>query len=458
MSQPPQSNSVFLIDTDKVRPNPYQPRRDFDPRALEDLADSIRQYGILQPLTVTRHEEQTESGLSVYYELIAGERRLRASQLAGLQQVPAIIRTGDETNKMKLELAIIENLQREDLNPIDRAQAFRQLNDEFGLTHAEIGKRMGKSREYVSNSMRLLQLPEYVQQAVRSGKMMEGHTRPLQMLRDMPDEMDTLFKEILYKKLSVRDAEKIARSIAKDKIRKPNGQDPTLTAYAKRFSERLGTRVMIEKREKGKGGKIVIDYFTPEDLDDLLEAMKGEGEPKDLMQQFVERKKAEIQEKHGPADAVMKDEEAEAPAASLDQVFGGTQAQADLEEASTDEAATPEPAPLPATEPAAEPVDMETYGNDFEDDDEDDDDEAELAALIASIPSRRRPPAQTLSGAPKAPEAESSAPAMVVDDIPPIKPSMPSVPEAAAPSQSQEESASDDLGDTMDELSSLTQN
>jgi ParB family chromosome partitioning protein len=140
------NNSIFWVETDKIRPNPYQPRKEFDERALVDLADSIRQYGVLQPLVVTRHEVELPDGqgLSVQYELIAGERRLRASRIAGLPQVPVIIRSGTEDAKTKLELAIIENLQREDLNPIDRARAFMQLHTEFGFTHAEIGKKNGQ--------------------------------------------------------------------------------------------------------------------------------------------------------------------------------------------------------------------------------------------------------------------------------------------------------------------------
>lgn len=292
MTEPKQSDSVFWIENGKIRPNPYQPRKEFDQRALEDLADSIRQYGILQPLTVTRHEEQSEEGMQVYYELIAGERRLRASKLAGLDHVPAIIRTGEETDKMKLELAIIENLQREDLNPIDKARAFKKLTEEFGLTHAAIGKRMGKSREYVSNALRLLSLPEYVQQAVGAGKISEGHARPLMMLRDQPDERDTLFKEILYKKMSVRDAEKIARSIAKDKVRKVLSYDPEVIEYEKKFSENLGTRVSIEKQKKGDGGKIVINYFSTEDLASILEMLESDAKKgkTEMLNRYIESK------------------------------------------------------------------------------------------------------------------------------------------------------------------------
>lgn len=264
-------NSIFWVETDKIKPNPFQPRKEFDERALQDLSDSIRQYGILQPLVVTRREIESEDGISVEYELIAGERRLRASKLAKLPQVPVIIRATEDTDKEKLELAIIENLQREDLNPIDRANAFLKLYEEFKLTHAEIGKKMGKSREYVSNTLRLLSLPEEIRQALAEKKISEGHTRPLMMLSDRPAEQITLFKEMVIKKLSVRESEKIAREIATDKTRKKD-LDPQMIDYQKRLSEKLGTRVSIEKREVG--GKIVIDFFSPNDLQTILEMIQ----------------------------------------------------------------------------------------------------------------------------------------------------------------------------------------
>src|SRR6185436_4436837 len=199
------SNSIFWIDTDKIKPNPYQPRRDFDEARLQDLSDSIKQYGVLQPLTVSRLEVEKEGGgLVTEYELIAGERRLRASILAGVAQVPVIIRTGD-TSIMKLELSIIENLQREDLNAVDRARAFQRLATEFKFTHNEIAKKMGRSREYVSNSLRILSLPEEIIQALSEGKITEGHTRPILMLADHPEEQIVLFKEIVYKKITVRE-------------------------------------------------------------------------------------------------------------------------------------------------------------------------------------------------------------------------------------------------------------
>lgn len=266
-------NSIFWIDVEKIFPNPYQPRRDFDEKALNDLASSIRQYGLLQPLTVSRIEKETpEGGLMTEYELIAGERRLRASRIAGLTQVPAIIRVGDD-NMTKLELAIIENLQREDLNPVDRARAFLRLQDEFHFTHAQIGEKMGKSREYVSNTLRLMTLPQEVIEALTQGKISEGHTRPILMLNGRPEEQIVLFKEIMYKKMSVREAERVARSIATDRVRKKElMQDPEVHEMESKLAEALGTRVHIEKKENG--GKITIDFFTNDDLHSILSVVE----------------------------------------------------------------------------------------------------------------------------------------------------------------------------------------
>ena len=272
------SNSVFWIDTDKIRPNPYQPRREFDEGPLRDLSDSIRQYGVLQPLTVSRIEiEKEDGGIVTEYELIAGERRLRASKLAGLRQVPALIRTGDNA-MVKLELAIIENLQREDLNAVERARAFIRLYDEFKFTHAQIGTKVGKSREYVSNTLRLLTLPEEILNALSAGKISEGHTRPLMMLVDRPDEQIVLFKEILYKKITVREAERIARKVAFERARKKELlPDPEIMEIEEKLGEAFGTRVHIER--KAEGGQILIDFFTTDDLHTILEMMKNNPNP-----------------------------------------------------------------------------------------------------------------------------------------------------------------------------------
>jgi ParB family chromosome partitioning protein len=256
--------SIFWVDVDRIKPNPFQPRKVFDEAALASLAESIRQYGVLQPLTVTRKEiEKPEEGIQVEYELIAGERRLRASKLAGLREVPVVIRSGEDDDQVKLELAIIENLQREDLNPVDRALAFQRLVNEFGLKHGEIGKKVGKSREYVSNSLRILMLPEDIQTAVRTGEISEGHTRPLLMLMDKPQEQKVLFKEVLEKHLTVRDTESLARRVAVERARKGD-LTPELLLLERELTESLGTRVRIEKKEQG--GKLLIDFFSADDL------------------------------------------------------------------------------------------------------------------------------------------------------------------------------------------------
>lgn len=271
--------SIFWIEVEKIKPNPFQPRREFDEDRLRDFADSIRQYGVLQPLVVTRKEiVREDGGITSEYELIAGERRLRASKLAGLSKVPAIIRTGEETDKLKLEMAIIENLQREDLNPVDRAQAFHQLVNEFGLKHIEVAKRVGKSREYVSNSVRILALPQEIIDALVSKQITEGHTRPLLMLMDRPAEQTTLFREIMAKRLTVRDAENISRRIAYDKVRKKERFiDPTIMDMEDKLSEQLGTRVKVEKQPNADNGRITIDFFNKEDLARILEEL-GEAE------------------------------------------------------------------------------------------------------------------------------------------------------------------------------------
>ena len=286
------NDSIFWIDVDKIVPNPFQPRRDFDPAQLQSLSDSIRQYGVLQALVVTRKEVPKEDGgLDVQYELIAGERRLRASKLAGLSQVPVLINNtvSENDDLLKLELAIIENIQREDLNPVDRARAFQRLIDEFGFKHVEIGKKVGKSREYVSNSVRLLALPPEILDALSLGKISEGHARPLMMLGDRIDEQMTLFKEIMFRRLTVREAEAISRRIAYDKIRKKGATlDPEVQEMEEKLTETLGTRVSIERRENG--GKIMIDYFSSNDLQNILDLIKTNKakSPTEMLDKHIE--------------------------------------------------------------------------------------------------------------------------------------------------------------------------
>lgn len=260
------NNAIFWVEVDKIKPNPFQPRREFDEAKLNDLARSIRQYGVIQPLTVTRREiQKPDGGIATEYELVAGERRLRASKLAGVTTVPALIRETEDDDKTKLELAIVENLQREDLNPVDRAKAFEQLVKEFGFKHSEVAEKVGKSREYVSNSIRLLALPQEMLDALMAGKINEGHTRPLLMLADRPEEQNTLFREVMLKRLTVRDTEAIARRIAYDKVRKKEYlYSPEILDMEKELGEALGTRVAIETKENG--GKLVIDFMGEDDL------------------------------------------------------------------------------------------------------------------------------------------------------------------------------------------------
>ena len=274
-ASPYRQDSIFWVEVERIDPNPFQPRKVFDEAALNSLAESIRQYGVLQPLTVTRKEiERPGEGIYVQYELIAGERRLRAAKIAGIAQVPVVIRSGEDDDRLKLELAIIENLQREDLNSVDRALAFQRLVNEFGLKHGEVGKRVGKSREYVSNTLRILMLPQEMQEAVRAGEISEGHTRPLLMLMDRPQEQKTFFTELITRKISVRDAEQLARRIATEKVRKSD-LTPELLLFERELTEKLGTRVRIEKKEQG--GKVLIDFFSVDDLAQIRAVLSGMG-------------------------------------------------------------------------------------------------------------------------------------------------------------------------------------
>ena len=297
MTQRFHNDSIYWVELEKIQPNPYQPRREFNPVKLQDLADSIRQYGVLQPLVVTRKEYQTDNGgLSVNYELIAGERRLRASYLAGINQVPVIIKTMEDDGRVKLEIAIIENIQREDLNPMDRAFAFSRLVNEFNFKHIEVAQKVGKSREYVSNTIRLLSLPEEIQKAVSEGEITEGHARPLMMLVGKPEEQTTLFKEIVIKKLTVREAEAISRRIAVDRIRKHSRNfDPEIIELENKLTETLGARVQIEKKEIG--GKVTIDFFSDEDLRGIFDILNKKDAENPVLLQTPESKEEIIDDR-----------------------------------------------------------------------------------------------------------------------------------------------------------------
>ncbi len=198
----PIQEAIFQLEVNLIEPNPFQPRKDFNEEELRELAQSIREYGIIQPLIVSKIEEETDGGTMVRYQLIAGERRLRAAKLVGLERVPAIVRKID-TKKLNLELAIIENVQRADLNPLDEAKAYARLQDEFNLTQREIAMRMGKSRESVANTLRLLSLPSFIQEALLEGKVNESQARVLLSVSNLQDQK-RMFAQLIEDKMSVR--------------------------------------------------------------------------------------------------------------------------------------------------------------------------------------------------------------------------------------------------------------
>lgn len=263
---PHQSDAIFQIDAYKIDPNPQQPRKYFDEAALGELADSIREHGILQPLIVSKKLIETESGTDVRYELIAGERRLLAAKRVGLPTVPVIIRAAS-ANREKLELAIIENLQRADLNAIEEARAFARLQDEFGLTQREVAVKVGKSRETVSNTLRLLNLPTEIQVAIEEGKITESQARVLLQVSDIARQKE-LFYSILRTKPTVRQLKSRVRR-ARQESQSLSPPDPRAEGVRRELEEALGTKVRLER--EGNGGRIEITFYSDEELEHLVE-------------------------------------------------------------------------------------------------------------------------------------------------------------------------------------------
>jgi ParB family chromosome partitioning protein len=263
------SNEIIAqIDLDKIERNPYQPRADFDPVALDELRQSIQEKGIIQPITVRRLERG--------YQLISGERRIRAAREAGLKQVPAyIIRV--QSNEEMLELALIENLQREYLNPIEVAISYRRLIEECRLTQDEVSQRIGKDRTTVTNFLRLLKLPDVIQTAVRKGEISGGHARALVAMEDEVLQM-TIFKKAVSRGLSVREVERMVQQKGKRKPGRVAGgmheTGGTLTNIEDRLRQLLGTKVQIRPIHEGKG-EIGIEYYSGEDLERLLEIFEA---------------------------------------------------------------------------------------------------------------------------------------------------------------------------------------
>ncbi len=261
-----QKENVFYVEVSKIAANPDQPRRDFDKEALAELATSIRKYGVLQPLLVSKVEVASAKGIDVSYNLIAGERRLRAARQAGLPHVPVIIRDDFKQDKERLEVALIENVQREDLNPIEEAEAYARLSKDFGLTQKEIAEKVGKSREVVANTIRLLNLPEDIRASLREGKIPRASARALLAFSD-PVRQREMYKNILTGGLTSRDIESSA-SVSNPSKRKPQRKDGKFVELEKNLAETLNTRVQIHGAA-ASGGKVVIKFASLEDLNSI---------------------------------------------------------------------------------------------------------------------------------------------------------------------------------------------
>ncbi|MDE6749289.1 MAG: ParB/RepB/Spo0J family partition protein [Lachnospiraceae bacterium] len=264
--KPEEKEPETIVKITKIEPNREQPRKNFDEEALQELADSIKQFGLLQPILVQDR--------NTYYEIIAGERRWRAAKLAGLKEVPVIIR--NYTEQEIVEISLIENIQREDLNPIEEAQAYKRLLTEFNLKQEEVAERVSKSRTAVTNSMRLLKLCDEVQQMIVDDTISTGHARALITIEDQ-EQQYSIAKKIADEKLSVRDVEKLVKNLNKPgKAKKEVTEDKSLDIIYQDVEEKLkralGTKVSISSKENG-AGKIEIEFYTHDDLDRITDLL-----------------------------------------------------------------------------------------------------------------------------------------------------------------------------------------
>ncbi len=261
-----EGGSIY-VSIAQIVPNPHQPRQTIQPDDLQDLASSIREHGILQPLIVS---QDTQAG---QYILIAGERRLRAAQLAGLESVPVILRQA--TGQQMLELALIENVQRADLTPLETAEAYRELRESFQLSHDEIANRVGKSRVSVTNTLRLLNLPEFVRKALAEGRVSEGHARALLGL-PTPQAQVAALQTVIRHEMTVRQTEELVRRLCGEKPERPvkAAKSPDVQELEERLRRRLSTKVTM--RHGKKGGSITFHYYSNEELDTLIDQLLGE--------------------------------------------------------------------------------------------------------------------------------------------------------------------------------------
>jgi ParB family chromosome partitioning protein len=262
------NNGINQISIDRISPNPHQPRTRFDTDELDELAASIMEHGVIQPLIVKRGNKVDE------YILVAGERRLLAARRAGLVSVPVIIREADD--QQLVELALVENVQRTDLGPLEAAEAYRQLAEDFGLSHDEIAARVGKSRVTVTNTLRLLKLPASVMQALADGLISEGHARVLLAL-PTAQAQSAAMQTIIHHGLNVRQAEELIRKLSGQKLphlARP-GLPPELSAIEERMRDHLGTKVSLTR--KRQGGTVIIHYYSDEELNSLVDRILGES-------------------------------------------------------------------------------------------------------------------------------------------------------------------------------------
>ena len=263
---------ILMLKLDLVQPNKEQPRKTFDEEKINELAESIKNYGVLQPLLVQKNDS--------FYEIIAGERRWRAAKAAGLKEVPAVLK--EYSKQEAMEISLIENVQRADLNPIEEALGYRQLIDEFGLTQEEIAVRVAKSRTAITNTMRLLKLDEQIQNMLVQGVITSGHARALLSLEDAQMQLKAA-KEILDKKLSVRETERLVKRLQKEasgEKKEEKKKDETLALIYQNLEDRMksvmGTKVSIHNKDKNKG-RIEIEYYSEAELERIVEMIESIG-------------------------------------------------------------------------------------------------------------------------------------------------------------------------------------
>ncbi|MCR5481759.1 MAG: ParB/RepB/Spo0J family partition protein [Clostridia bacterium] len=257
-----QENIVYLIDINKIKPNENQPRKHFNEEKLEELAASIKNHGVIQPVILRK----VENG----FEIVAGERRWRAARKAGLREIPGVVRV--LTDEQNMLLAIIENMQREDLNPIEEAEAVSQMIGTYGFTQEEVSKSIGKSRPYITNSLRLLKLSEDVRAMVREGRLSAGHARALITIEDEKKQLE-LAKKAADEGLSVRETERLSNDSKPKKAARPRKKNADVLRLEEELKEAVGTKVNI--RQSGKGGKVEILCYNREELERIIELLRG---------------------------------------------------------------------------------------------------------------------------------------------------------------------------------------